>query len=117
MALEYAREMKGSEDEQFQDSFGKFIRSIDEYMNTDSIGEQFGGADVYDNATLNWTNSSRAPGSRSIGKCNAREERGKGGKGNRRDANLTNWGDRDWDTDSHQIQEGVRRKWRESWNL
>ena len=85
--------MAESESEQFQDSFSKFLRQIDEYLDTESLGEQFGGvvgwgADVYDNAKLNSANISRIPGSR--GKANARDYRGKGRKGNRRDANLTN---------------------------
>ena len=36
-ALEFAKEMKESEDVQFQESFAKFIRTIDELLNSDSI--------------------------------------------------------------------------------
>ena len=71
-------------------------------MDTDSIGG-FAKSDVYYNAKLNLANISRIPGSRGIG--NARDERGKGRKGNRRDANLTSWGDPNWEADNHQIQE------------
>ena len=52
---------------------------------------------------MNLGNNSRIPGSR--GKGNARDERGIGKKGNRRDANLTNGGDPNWETDNRQTQE------------
>ena len=61
----------------FRDAFGKFLRTIVEYLNTDTQREQFGKADVYDNAKLNLANNARAiPGSR--GKGNDRDENRKG---------------------------------------
>ena len=78
VALEFTTQMGESEDEQFQDNFGKCMGSIDEYLNTDSIVGQFGETDVYDRAKINSRNISRIPGSRAKGKCNAREEKGKG---------------------------------------
>ena len=36
--LEFTTQMEESEAEQFQDGFGEFLRIIDEYLNTDSIG-------------------------------------------------------------------------------
>ena len=104
--LDFMKKMKESDDGQFQDSFGKFLRTIGEYLNTDSIEKQFGKADVYDNAPIILTNSSRIPGSRAKGKDNTREEKGNRRKWNRREANVTNWEDQTWGTDNHQIQEG-----------
>ena len=74
------------------------------------IGEQFGKADVYDNAKINSASRSRITGSGAKGKINTREERGKVRKGNRGDANLTNREDQNGETDN-QIQEGIRRIW------
>ena len=102
--MEFITQLEEADAEQFQDDFGKFIRGIDEYMNTDALGGQFGKAVVYDNTKLNLANISRSPGSRVKG--NARDERGKGRKGNIRDAHLTNWGDPNWEAGNHQIQEG-----------
>ena len=75
LPVEFITQLEESDTDQLQDYFGKFIRRIDEYLNTDAIGEQFGKADVYDNAKLNLASSARIPGSR--GKGNARDERGK----------------------------------------
>ena len=100
--------MAESEADQSRDSFSMFLRHIGEYLNTDSIGKQFGESDVNDNAKLNLANISRIPGSR--GKGNARDDRGNGRKGNRRDANLTNWEDPNWAAGSHQIQKGEMAK-------
>ena len=94
--------------------FGKFVRRIGEYANTDAVGKQFGEADVYDNAKLNLPNEGRSlPCPR--GRDNARggtnlqnwsrlaqQERGKGRKGNTRNANVTNWGETKWGNDNRQ---------------
>ena len=46
MALEFAKEMDESDDAQFQESFAKFLGTIDELLNSDSIEKQLGKADV-----------------------------------------------------------------------
>ena len=67
--------MKGPEAEQFQESFAKFIRTIDELPNSDSIAKQFGKADVYDNGRIISGDSFRIPGSRAKCKGNSRDEK------------------------------------------
>ena len=74
---------------------------MDEYLNTDALGKQFGEVGCYYNARINFPNSGKGlPGSR--GKDNARiasvqnwsmfaqQERGERRKGNIRNANVTN---------------------------
>ena len=74
--------MEEGESGDFQDAFGIFFRTIDEYLNTDALGKQLGGSDVYDNTKMNLGNNSRIPGSR--GKGNARDERGIGKRKSKR---------------------------------
>ena len=89
--LDNADQMKESDAEKFQESFGKFMRTIDEPLNTGPTGKQFGEADVSDNTRIIATNSYRTPGSRAKGRGNSRDG-GKRGKGTRREPNVTNWG-------------------------
>ena len=51
--------MEEGESGDFQDAFGIFFRTIDEYLNTDAPAQQFGESGVYDNAKLNFANSAR----------------------------------------------------------
>ena len=60
MTIVFVKRLGSGDSEDFQDDFGKFLRTIDEYLNTDALGAQFGKADVYDNAKLNLANNSRA---------------------------------------------------------
>ena len=77
LAMEFITQLELEDAEDFQDTSGKFSRTIDEFPNTGARGKQFGSSDVYDNAKMNLANKARAlPGSR--GKGNARDERGKG---------------------------------------
>ena len=79
IAVEFTKQLQESEADQCQDSCGKFLLQIDEYANTDSIGNQFGNADFYYNAKLNLAYLPRTPGSK--GKGSARDEKGEGRKG------------------------------------
>ena len=72
LTMEFIKQMDEFEDEQFRDNFDKFLRQIDEYLNTDSAGKQFGKADVYYNDKMILANISRVPWSRGKGKGNAR---------------------------------------------
>ena len=78
VAMEFIKQSGAGGAEEFQGDFGKFARTIDEYLNTDALGKQFGESDVYDSTKMNSGNNSRIPGSR--GKGNARDERGSGKK-------------------------------------
>ena len=62
-ALAFAGEMKVSGADQFQESFGDFLRTIGELPNTDFIGEQFGESGVYYNTRVISTGSSLVPDS------------------------------------------------------
>ena len=59
LAMEFVKQLEAGDAGGSQDDFGKFLRTIDGYLNTDALGKQFGKADVYDNAKLNWANSAR----------------------------------------------------------
>ena len=59
MSLDFVGQMKVSDDVEFQETFGKFVRTIGELAHTGSIEKQFGTSDVYDNAQINSANSSR----------------------------------------------------------
>ena len=90
LAVEFITQLELGDAEAFQDMFGKFLRTVGGFPNTDERGKQFGRACVYYNTKTNSANTARAlPGSR--GKGNDRDERGKG-KGDVRNANLTNGG-------------------------
>ena len=49
LAMEFIKQLGAGGAEEFQDDFGKFVRTIGEYLNTDALGKQFGKSDVYDN--------------------------------------------------------------------
>ena len=42
LAMEFTKQMESGESDDLQDSFGKFSRTTDEYLNTDAPVEQFG---------------------------------------------------------------------------
>ena len=82
LATEFIKQLEAGDAEDFQDDFGKCLRTIGEYLNTDAFGKQIGKADVNDNAKLNLDNNAR---------FQAREvkiilwgQRGKGGKRRRK---------------------------------
>ena len=103
-AIDFITQLGVNDAEVAQDEIAKFLRRMGEYLNTNARGKQFGKADVYDNAKLNLPSTGGSlPGSR--GKDNAsgctnvqnwsrftQQERGEGGKGNTRNANVTNGG-------------------------
>ena len=60
-ALDFAGQMKESDDEQFRESLAKFVRTIGELLNTYPIGEQFGKPGVYDIARIILAKISRIP--------------------------------------------------------
>ena len=79
LSAEFVTQMEMGGAEAFRDLFGKFLRKVGGFLNTDACGEGggFGKSVVYDNAKMNLANAARAlPGSR--GKCNAMGEKGKG---------------------------------------
>ena len=57
LTMEFIKQLEAGDAEDFQDYFGKFLRAIDGYLNTDALVKQFGKADVYDNAKLNLANN------------------------------------------------------------
>ena len=77
--MEFIKQLEAGGAEEFQDDFGKFVRTIDEYLKTDAHGQQYEKSDVYDNTKTNLGNDARIPGSG--GKGTARDERGIGKKG------------------------------------
>ena len=98
---------------------------MDEYLNTDALGKQFGEVGCYYNARINFPNSGKGlPGSR--GKDNARiasvqnwsmfaqQERGERRKGNIRNANVTNGEEPNWKNEDPQEQ-GVNDYYQEDW--
>ena len=74
LTLDFAEKMKESEADQFPESFGKFVRTIGERLNTDYIENKLGKSDVCDNARIIPTDISRNPGSGAKGKGNSRDE-------------------------------------------
>ena len=54
VSMEFIIHSDESDADQFQDDYGKLIRRIDGCLDTDALGKQFGRADVYDNAKLNF---------------------------------------------------------------
>ena len=70
--MEFITQMETGDAEDSHGAFGKFLKTIYEFPNTDARRKQFGKADVYDRTKLNLENAARAlPGSR--GKGNDRE--------------------------------------------
>ena len=53
--------MDFSEPEVFQDEFAMDLREIDEFLDTETPGKQFGPSDVYDAAKTNWANLGKGP--------------------------------------------------------
>ena len=50
-----------SEPEVFQDEFPSGLRRVDEFLNTETPGKQFGTSDVYDATKTNWANLGKGP--------------------------------------------------------
>ena len=85
----------------FQDEFALFISKIDDFLDTETPGKQFGLSDVYDATKTNWGNVGKGPPGSRV-KDNARtnntgnwgifalREGGKGKTGRERSANVTN---------------------------
>ena len=88
--------------EAFQTKFHKYLRGIDEHLNSQSIGKQCAQAGGYDSTKV-ILNQSRIPASRGKGKDNDRE-----GKGALRmgqwDANLTDGVENPGEGDNYHIQ-------------
>ena len=64
----------------------KYLKRVDGHLNSESIDRQFGKSDVCDNY-IEILNRNRVPGSRAIGKDNARGGKGTRWKGQR----VYNW--------------------------
>ena len=71
-SLEFAAGVGDSDGEVFQEKFEKYIRAVDDHLNSESIEAKFAQSDVCDSTHV-ILNRNRTPGSRGKGKDNARE--------------------------------------------
>ena len=72
ISLEFAAELKDPDAGKFQEKFPNYIRPIEERLDSECIGEQFGQSGVYDGTQV-IMNIYRIPGSGSKDKDNPRE--------------------------------------------
>ena len=104
LSLEFSGDLEESDGEVPHGNLVKYIRTIDEHLNSESIDGKFGQSDVYDSTQV-IMNSHRIPGSRSKGKDNTRDGKGALREGRQRAANLADGGDQTGGDDNCQSRE------------
>ena len=88
--------------EVFRINSPKYLRRLDEHLNSESVAKQFGPPDAYD-STAAILSRNRVPGSRANGNDNAREGKGARWKG-RREGNWTECIENPGGSDNYQPQ-------------